>query len=193
MQERKTMNDTINTLLSRRSVREYQDKPVPTDLLDKILSCGQAAPSGMNRQACQITVLCGKRLQGLLDAVRTDALRSADAFWREAAADPDFNFFYNAPAFIIVSADPSREPLTPIEDGAVILENMMLAAASLGLASCWIHSLVMINPLREGRAYLDKLGLPLNHRIIGSMSLGYAASDLPERPPLEGNNIVKIV
>ncbi len=190
-QEEKNMNETIRTILSRRSVREYSDKPIPEDLLDQILSCAQAAPSGMNRQACQFTVLSGKALSGLLRAVRVDALHSPDSFWRNAAAADDFNFFYNAPVFIIASADPARDPLTPIEDGAIALENMMIAAASLGVSSCWIHSLVMINPLREGRAYLDSLGLPVNHRIIGSISLGYASGEIPERPPLEGNRIVE--
>lgn len=185
------MNSAIDAILSRRAVRTFADKPLNSQDLDLILKCAQYAPSGMNRQANQFTVLSTKQiLDEFLGEVKKDIAVSDSEFWKSRAVNPDFNFFYRAPTFVIVSSNPQAQALTPAEDAAVAIENMMIAAKSLGISSCWIHTLCMIGAAPNTRRFLDKFGLPLDHKIYGSVALGYNSSTEPSAHSIVGNKIV---
>lgn len=103
-----------------------------------------------------------------------------------SANDP----YYGAPVIVLALADPSVN--TFIEDGACVLENMMLEAHALGLASVWVHREREIFDSGEGKALLRKWGLGETLRGIGSIALGYAAVDLPKAAPRKEGYIVKI-
>ena len=112
-------------LLTRRSVRKYSDRPVEDEKLDKVLTAGLYAPTGMNNQ---LPVLVAVR-----DKATRDKLSRMNAAVMGASGDP----FYGAPCVIVVLSDPER--MTWVEDGSLVLGNLMNAAHSLGLGSCWIH------------------------------------------------------
>ena len=103
-----------------------------------------------------------------------------------SANDP----YYGAPVIVLALADPSAN--TFIEDGACVLENMMLEAHALGLASVWVHREREIFDSGEGKALLRKWGLSETLCGIGSIALGYAAVDLPKAAPRKEGYIVKI-
>ena len=119
------MNPTLQTLLSRRSIRYYQPQQISDEQLEAILQAGLFAPSAMNEQAWKLAVVQNPKTLGQL----------ADAAM--AVTGRDSNPFYNAPTLIVVFV--KKDAIAPFSDGALCLGNMMNAAASLGLGSCWIH------------------------------------------------------
>lgn len=164
-------------LLTRRSVRKYSDRPVEDEKLDKVLTAGLYAPTGMNNQA---PVMVAVR-----DKATRDRLSRMNAAVMGASGDP----FYGAPCVIVVLSDPER--MTWVEDGSLVLGNLMNAAHSLGLGSCWIHRAKECFDTPEGKALLRAWGVPENYRGVGNCILGYAAEE-PESKPRKSGRIIKI-
>lgn len=164
-------------LLTRRSVRKYSDRPVEEEKLDKVLTAGLYAPTGMNNQ---LPVLVAVR-----DKATRDKLSRMNAAVMGASGDP----FYGAPCVIVVLSDPER--MTWVEDGSLVLGNLMNAAHSLGLGSCWIHRAKECFDTPEGKALLRAWGVPENYRGVGNCILGYAAEE-PEAKPRKSSRIIKI-
>lgn len=171
------MNEIIHSLLNRRSVRKYEDRQVPDELLDQVLSAGLYAPTGMNRQNI-VTV-------AVRDRETRDLLSRLNAAVMGAAHDP----FYGAPCVIVVLGDEETYPI--VENGSLVLGNLMNAAHALGLGSCWIHRAKQVFDSPEGKALLKKWGLSENLRGIGNCILGYPMENPEAKPRLEGR-IVKI-
>ena len=103
------------------------------------------------------------------------ALRRMNAQIMGVSSDP----FYGAPTVVVVLADPARG--TCVEDGALVMGNLMNAAHALGVASCWIHRAQQEFDSDEGRALLAKWGIEGQWRGVGHCILGYAA-DGGEKP-----------
>lgn len=164
-------------LLTRRSVRKYSDRPVEEEKLDKVLTAGLYAPTGMNNQ---LPVLVAVR-----DKATRDKLSRMNAAVMGASGDP----FYGASCVIVVLSDPER--MTWVEDGSLVLGNLMNAAHSLGLGSCWIHRAKECFDTPEGKALLRAWGVPENYRGVGNCILGYAAEE-PEAKPRKSGRIIKI-
>lgn len=164
-------------LLTRRSVRKYSDRPVEDEKLDKVLTAGLYAPTGMNNQAPVMVAVRDKETR--------DKLSRMNAAVMGASGDP----FYGAPCVIVVLSDPER--MTWVEDGSLVLGNLMNAAHSLGLGSCWIHRAKECFDTQEGKALLRAWGVPENYRGVGNCILGYAAEE-PEAKPRKSGRIIKI-
>ena len=164
-------------LLTRRSVRKYADRPVEDEKLDKVLTAGLYAPTGMNNQAPVMVAVRDKETR--------DKLSRMNAAVMGASGDP----FYGAPCVIVVLSDPER--MTWVEDGSLVLGNLMNAAHSLGLGSCWIHRAKECFDTQEGKALLRAWGVPENYRGVGNCILGYAEEE-PEAKPRKSGRIIKI-
>ena len=164
-------------LLTRRSVRKYSDRPVEEEKLDKVLTAGLYAPTGKNNQAPVMVAVRDKETR--------DKLSRMNAAVMGASGDP----FYGAPCVIVVLSDPER--MTWVEDGSLVLGNLMNAAHSLGLGSCWIHRAKECFDTPEGKALLRAWGVPENYRGVGNCILGYAAEE-PEAKPRKSGRIIKI-
>lgn len=164
------MNEVINSILTRRSIRKYKDTQVSDEDLNTILECAQYAPSGMNNQGWYFTVVQNK-----------DMLKKIKTVVSEALAKPaDFDPFYNSPTIIIVS---NSSNITPEADSALAIENIFLSAHSLGIGSCWIN---ILNGLRDNpkvQELFKELQIPENSTVYGSVSLGYNAGEEPSAPP----------
>ena len=171
------MNETIRTLKTRCSTRQYLDTQVPDDLLDAVLDAGIYAPSGMNNQKIYAVAVRDRETRDLLSGLNAGIMNTD--------SDP----FYGAPCVIVVLADPTVR--TWVEDGSLLMGNLLNAAASLGLASCWIHRAREVFDLPEGKALLQKWGLPEHLRGVGNCILGYAAATA-ERKPRIGGRILKV-
>ena len=171
------MNETINTLLTRRSVRRYKSDQVSDELLDTVLNAGQYAASGMNSQN---TVLVAVR-----DPETRDQLSKMNAAVMGSSNDP----FYGAPCVIVVLANTTRG--TWVEDGSLVIGNLMAAAHSVGLGSCWIHRAREMFDSEEGKALLKKWGLPETMRGVGNCILGYPSEVPNDKPRLDGR-IIKV-
>ena len=171
------MNETINTLLTRRSVRRYKSDQVSDELLDTVLNAGQYAASGMNSQN---TVLVAVR-----DPKTRDQLSKMNAAVMGSSNDP----FYGAPCVVVVLANTTRG--TWVEDGSLVIGNLMAAAHSVGLGSCWIHRAREMFNSDEGKALLKEWGLPETMRGVGNCILGYPSEVPGDKPRLDGR-IIKI-
>lgn len=171
------MNQTLDTLKNRCSTKKYTDRPVPDALLDAVLEAGLYAPTGLNNQKAVMVAVRDKATRDQLSRMNAQVLGSD--------ADP----FYNAPCVIVVLSDPERN--TWVEDGSLVMGNLMNAATSLGLGSCWIHRAREMFDSYEGKALLKKWGLPETMRGIGNCILGYPAAD-PVRKPRAEDRIIKV-
>jgi nitroreductase len=167
------MNETLKLLEERRSVRSYENKPVPEEDLKQIVEAGLYAPSAMGRQDAAVLVITNRELR--------DALARENAAVMGSTADP----FYGAPVVMVVIAKRSA---TAIETGSAMIMNLIIAATSLGLASCWIHRAKEELESDFGRQLLEKAGYdPAIYQGIGNVILGYDKGPLPTaRPRLPG-------
>ena len=166
------MNDI---LLNRRSIRKYKPDQVADAQLDAVLEAGLYAPSGMNTQN---TVMVAVR-----DKETRDQLSRMNAAVMGVDSDP----FYGAPCVIVVLVDPER--YTWIEDGSLVMGNLMLGAYQQGLGSCWIHRAQQMFDSPEGKELLKKWGLSENLRGVGNCILGYADEEPEAKPRKEGFSV----
>ena len=155
------MNETIQTLKDRRSVRNFTDKPVDRELNEKIIDAGIWAPSGKGAQAPIVLAVTNRELRDRLSAMNA-AVMGKEGF------DP----FYGGPVVLVVLAD--RSVPTYVYDGALTMGNMMNAAASLGVDSIWIHRAKEEFDSAEGKAILAEYGIEGDYEGIGHCVLGYA-------------------
>lgn len=171
------MNPTLESLINRKSCRNYTSKQIPDDILDQILEAGTYAPSGMNRQETYLVAIRDRETRDLISKA------NAEVMGRDG--DP----FYGAPCVIVVLASPDVP--TYVEDGSLVMGNLLNAAHSLGIGSCWIHRAKQTFEQPIGKKLLQKWGLPENLVGIGNCILGYEAEN-PESKPRKEGRIIKI-
>ncbi len=170
------MNAVMENILKRRSSRSFTDKAPSKADLETILKAATYAPSGMNTQGWQFTVIQKK-----------ETLEKLNIAIREALGRPaDYVCYYGAPVLILASHDKESSLANP--DCACALQNMFLAATSLGIDSCWINQLCYPESRKDAKvlSILTELGVPQSHYVYGCAALGYATSPAVEKPRREG-------
>ena len=174
------MNETIKTLLSRRSVRSFEDKPVPKDLVNAIIECGKYAATGGGAQPWHFTVVTNRQWMDDVSKLNKEIyLQSPVERLRIKAQNPEYSDFYKAPMAIIVSGNSPRAQA----DCANATQNMAVAAASLGLGSCYIASFKACADSEAGKALFSQLPLPEGFEPQFALALGYPKGDAPEAAP----------
>lgn len=164
-------NGTIHSILNRRSIRNYKKEQITNDELETVLTAGSVSPSGMNGQSAYAYVIQSEEyMQKLVEEI-------------EEVTGMGRNPFYDAPTVILMFADSSK--LTPVEDTALSMENMMLAAYSLGLGSCWIYAVKSFFESDKGKKFKKILGVPDDFIIVGSLAVGYPSGKNPDAKPRE--------
>ena len=187
------MNETLTTILKRRSIRQYQPDQIKEEELQSILEAGKFAPSGMGCQAWHFTAVQNPDALKLINRfAREFMLHCGNPELEEKAKPEDFSALYNAPTLIIISGEEKTR--TSQYNCAFALSNMFLAAKSLGIGSCFIFAAgASLNDNEEGKAVMKALGVPDGYRVYAAGAFGYPAGELPEAAPRkEGTvNIVK--
>lgn len=156
------MNPVMENLLTRRSIRAFQEKEIPMDELKQILEAARYAPSGMGRQTWKFTAVVNPgKIQQLADTICKELGRNGYDMYR--------------PQVLII---PSNEADSRFgkEDNACALENIFLAAWSFGIGSVWINQLQEICDRPAIRSILTEWGVPKNHVVYGMAALGYPVS-----------------
>ena len=166
-----------NKLLTRRSVRKYSPEQVTDELLDAVLKAGLYAPTAKNNQKPVMVAVRDKETRDLLSKINAEIMG--------VETDP----FYGAPCVIVVLVEPER--YTAVEDGSLVLGNLMQAAHDLGLGSCWIHRARQMFESEEGKALLRKWGLREDLIGVGNCILGYP-DEVPVAKPRREGRIVKV-
>lgn len=162
------MNPTIDTILTRRSIRRFKPDMLPREIIDQIIEAGLYAASGMNTQNTVIVAITNREIR--------DRLSRANAAVMGAERDP----FYGAPVVLVVLAEKSRR--TYVHDGSLVMGNLMLAAHALGVGSCWIHRAQETFDQPEWKEWLASLGLEGDYEGIGNCILGYTDGEEPAAP-----------
>ncbi|MDR1514780.1 MAG: nitroreductase family protein [Synergistaceae bacterium] len=186
------MSRTISDIIERRSIRQYLEQVVPHDVLELLIKAAKYAPSAMNAQIWHFTVITNR---GVIDRV-TDTLKAASlhesvpADFRTRVTKPEYTVNYGAPAFIIISGDPVWA--TAINDCSLAAGNIMIAAHSLGLGSCWINQPGAVCDVPQFRSLLTELGVPQNYKVYACVCIGYPAHSIAI-PPDRIDGVVNFV
>ena len=177
--------DAMEALLTRRSCRTYQDRPIEPEVLDRIVEAGLYAPTGGGKQPWKLVVVEDRETRDRLSRMN-DAVLTETAGARRRPVDP----FYGAPVVIVVLTE--RERTTAVEDGALVIGNMLLAAHAQGVAGCWVHRAREMFDSDEGRELLAKWGVEGDYVGVGNCILGYADGPLPAPAPRRENTVVRV-
>lgn len=140
--------DLLPEIKKRRSIRRYQDKDVPKELVNKIIEAGIWAPSSNHSEPVEFIIVRDPKIKKEL---------SKTSSWS--------GFINDAPVAVVVISDKSSSCV--IRDGSNAAMSMLLEIHSLGLGSCWV------DPQYNVKKVKDVLGIPNNYEIIGMFPIGY--------------------
>ncbi len=171
------MNDILKAMQTRRSVRRFRSDMLSQETMDEIIQAGLYAASGRGKQCPIIIAVTDQKLRDQLSA-----MNSKIGGW-----DSSFDPFYGAPVVLVVLAP--RDVPTYLYDGSLVMGNLMLAAHSLGVGSCWIHRAKEEFDSEEGKAILTALGIEGDWEGIGHCVLGYAEEELSLPPERRENRV----
>ncbi|MDQ7096540.1 nitroreductase family protein [Desulfosporosinus sp. PR] len=191
-------NEVLACIRARRSTRKFQKEQIKDAELEALLEAATWAPSGGNSQSWLFTAVQNKEALARIN----ELLKTGFQNWipddgypgkisaKAAAQKESFDFFYQAPTLIIASNRPNYQ--NALADCALALENLFLAAQSLGLGSCYLNQLHWLRNDPQLREYLFQLGIPREHTICASAAVGYIARESSAPPRKDGTiNIVK--
>jgi nitroreductase len=190
------MNEVIKNMLTRRSIRTYKEEQISDEQLNTLIEAAKYAPSGGNSQTSRFTVVQNKeKLEELNSLVRESFkhLEVEEKTYRskksgkKASENDDYKFYYNAPTLIIVSND--REYSNCMADSAIALENILLAAHSLGLGACFVNQLTWFCDDKNVRKALMGIGIPENYVVCGAAVVGYNSGNMPKAAPRQEGNV----
>ncbi len=174
------MNETLKTLETRRSCRQFKPDLVKEEDLKEIIKAGTYAATGMGKQSPIIIAVTDKALR---DEISEENRKIGG--W-----DEGFDPFYGAPVILIVLA--KKDIPTYVYDGALVMGNLMNAAQSLGVASIWIHRAREEFASEFGQNILKRLGIEGDYEGIGHCALGYAVEAAKDPAPRKDNYVYYI-
>ena len=167
------MNDVIRTILERRSIRKYSDQPVKRENIELVLQAGIHAPTGGDAEPWHFGVLTDKEAIAGLDERARAAMR-ASGIERIMAmgGNPKYRIFFGAPVVIMIYEEKvlrkTGTHLSAMADCSAAIQNMQLAAFSIGLGTCWIGLIRYLFAT-------DRCMAPEGYNPLYAMTLGYLA------------------
>ena len=172
------MKDAMEVLLTRRSIRNFNDKSIPEDVLNKILEAGTYAPTAMGMQKPIIIAITDKK-------VRDEVSRENAKIMGREGIDP----FYGAPVILLVAVENYPNA---VYDGSCVMDNLLNAAWAMGVGSCWIHRAKEELESDFGKKLLKSLGIVGDYIGVGHAALGYFDGEPPLPKPRKENYIFRI-
>ncbi len=155
------MKETLHDLKTRRSCRKFQQKQIKENELSSILESGTFAPTGMGKQSPVIVAIQDKETISKLSKMNAAVMGGT--------SDP----FYGAPTVVVVLAN--KNAMTAVEDGTLVLGNLLNAAHAVGVDSCFVYRAKEVFEAAEGIALLKEWGIEGEQLGIGFCILGYGA------------------
>ena len=185
-------NEVLENIKARRSVRAYTSQQVSEEDLQAILEAATYAPSGMNLEKWHFTAFKNEdKLKELIERIKEVFEKSENTVCKERGHSKAYCCYYHAPTLVIVSNEPTQ--WWAGMDCACAIENMFLAAHSLGIGSCWINQLGTTCDDPEVREFISSLGVPENHKVYGCVALGYADPKIALREKMVKAGTVTVV
>ena len=162
------MNNTVSDIMNRRSIRKYKPEQISREELDTVLQAGICAPTGMNRQS------------PLVIAVQNKEVRDRLSRMNAAVLGTDSDPFYGAPTVVVVLADANSPHA--VQDGSLVMGNMLNAAKAIGLGSCWVNRAKEVFDSAEGKSLLAQWGVEGDYIGVGNCILGYPDEEPAMKP-----------
>lgn len=186
--------DFNELMKNRRSIREFEDKEVPLDLVKEIINDSITAPNAGNMQLWRFVVVNNKEwIKKLSDAnkrtILDDIEKNPESLWKSYETpirNEAYNVFYNAPCLVYIAGNPRMQTM-PM-DCALLASYFMLSASSRGLGTCWIAQGAVVNDPE----ILNELGISEKYQIYAPIILGYPKS-IPPMPERREPKILKVI
>ena len=167
----------------RRSIRNYNDKTISKEIIDKLLEIGMLAPNAMNRQELKFIVITNKDYIKKLSSIVVSKAKKEYPDWQfRSMEDP---VYYNAPLLVIILG--KKESNWQMSDAALAVENMMLYARSIDIGSCFIG---FTRVLEFDPSIIDELEIPSNYKIMAAVVFGYT-DEWPSKPIRGKADVIK--
>lgn len=174
-------NETLTIIKQRRSIRSYKDEQIKEEELQAVLEAGLYAPNAGN-QAWHFTVIQNKELLDRLNSAAKDAAKLMNiGDLSKLGNNEKFNCLYDAPTLIIISGN-DQAPMPLDADCAAATQNLLLAAESIGLGSCWIFFVLLAFRSSQGSELRRELKIPEGYRPYSSAVLGYKKTAFMKAP-----------
>lgn len=172
------MTSAFENIIERRSIRRYKDVQITREELEQVIRAGVCAPSGQNRQSAIIVAVQDKDEIAYMSKLNAAVMGTN--------SDP----FYGAPTVLVVLAEADSR--FAVQDGSLVMGNLMNAANAIGLGSCWINRAYEVFEKEEGKALLKKWGVEGNYIGIGNCILGYP-DEAPAMKPRKENGVYYVL
>ena len=177
------MNEVLKAIANRRSIRKYKSEQIKDEELNLIIEAGLQAPSGHNDQPWFFTVIQNKELIKEINEKSKEGLKNSGIEWMvNMGSNPSLDLFYGAPTVIAVAV--RKDAVTPLADEGAAIQNILIAAESLGIGSCWIG---LTTPYFGAKENIEKLGIPEGYEPHYTVTLGYKAEGLNLSAPKRKN------
>ena len=179
--------NTLETIAQRRSIRKFEDKPIPKKALEQILAAGTQAPSGKNRQPWRFYVVQGEKRAEMVRLMREGIAKLEKEGVNSGSSKGSANIMEQAPVTVFVFnpyAELDQAPqdigdalmnVVDVQSAGAAIQNMLLAALELGIGSLWICD--VFYAIEELSGWLGE-----NHQMIAAVALGYADESPGARP-----------
>jgi len=163
------MNEVLNVIKSRRSVRSYKQEQISQESLDAIIEAGIYAPTAHNDQPWHFTVIQNQEMLQHINEIAKEEMKKSDIEWiQKTGSNPDLTLTYHAPTLIIVSG--RKDAIAWTADCAAAIQNMLIAAESLNIGSVWLGLLRYFFMKEEE---VQKLGIPEGYEPYYGVVFGY--------------------
>jgi nitroreductase len=173
------MNETLKVIARRRSLRQFRPEQIAPAELEAILAAGLQAPTGHNDQSCFFAVVQNRDLIGEMSLGSKLEMQKIPVDWIvNAGKNEKYDVYYGAPTVLIVAA--RRNAVSPAADVCAAIQNVLIAAESLNIGSCWIGfaKFYFTNPERY-----QKLEIPDGYEVHYGVALGYKPDGFKANPP----------
>lgn len=180
------MHKTMDSIYSRRSIRQYKPQQITSQETKTILNAALYAPSARNLQDWHFSVVQDPALRLKLKKILIENMNNSGiGFLIQRAEDPNFDPFFNAPTVVFISGD-SGDKFVDVSCGAAA-QNLMLAAESLHIGSCIIATPELLFSADKEDELKKELGFPLGYRFVCAITLGYKNCENPAAAPRKDN------
>ncbi len=171
----------LQTIKNRRSVRRFKQEQIADDELNAIIEAALWAPSGHNTQPWHFLIIQDREKIDRMSEFAVDKMTKSPIDWvRDLSMKRGYHLFHGAPTVIIVSGVHRADgPLSSVVDCSAAIQNMLLAAESLDIGTCWIG---LARYLFEDEAETASLRIPEGYKPCYAVAIGYKAVDFIPKP-----------
>ena len=166
------MNEIIKTIIERRSIRCFSKKPLRREDFELIIQCGRHAPNSWNNQSYLLTVIQDRKI-----------IRELAEITREFLNGPLEDYLFFGSSSLVIVSDKRDNPVH-LADAGCVLENMFIAAQSMGIGSVWINQFSTLTEKEKVIQFFETLQIPRDYIVCGIGAFGYAGA-LPDKRELK--------